>query len=88
MNLSIHLPDPLIDALDAYAARQAKSRSSVVREAVSAYLSQQTASAWPADLAQWMHDDANAASAAGDWPDFEAIRAEANRNMAQRSAAA
>ena len=40
MNLSIHLPDPLISKLDAYATALAKNRSSVVRENVSEYLLQ------------------------------------------------
>ena len=89
MNLSIHLPDPLIGKLDAYAAAQAKSRSSVVREAVSEYLLQRAVSVWPAELAQWMSAPEVVESGAGlapeGWPDIDAIRAEANANMAQRA---
>ena len=84
MNLSIHLPDPLIGKLDAYATAIAKSRSSVVREAVSEYLLQRSVSAWPTELSQWM-TSAPVADADVDWPSFDAIRNEANANMTQRS---
>ena len=89
MNLSIHLPDPLISKLDAYAAALAKSRSSVVREAVSEYLLHRSVTVWPAELAQWMSPadatDTGDQPANGDWPDMGSIRAEANANMTQRS---
>ena len=84
MNLSIHLPDPLIGKLDAYATAIAKSRSSVVREAVSEYLRQRTVGAWPSELSQWMMSAPDADAANADWPDFDAIRTEANANMTQR----
>ena len=88
MNLSIHLPDPLINKLDAYAAALAKSRSSVVREAVSEYLLQRAVTQWPAELAQWMSSPEIVASgtASEGWPDIDAIRAEANANMTARQA--
>jgi predicted transcriptional regulator len=89
MNLSIHLPDPLISKLDAYAAALAKSRSSVVREAVSEYLLQRTVTAWPTELAQWMSPTVTTETsnqpATSDWPNMDAIRAEANANLAQRA---
>ena len=87
MNLSIHLPDPLIGKLDAYATAVAKSRSSVVREAVSEYLLQRSVSAWPTELSQWMTSAPVADAAIADWPDFDAVRSEANTNMTQRSGA-
>ena len=85
MNLSIHLPDPLIGKLDAYATASAKSRSSVVREAVSEYLLQRSVSAWPSELSQWMTSAAVDEVAIADWPDFDAIRSETNANMTRRS---
>ena len=85
MNLSIHLPDPLIEKLDAYAAIIEKSRSSVVREAVSMYLQSRAVAAWPADLALWMSGSGDDGASAETWPDFDAIRAEANANMTQRN---
>ena len=85
MNLSIHLPDPLIGKLDAYAAAIARSRSSVVREAVSEYLLQRSISAWPTELSQWMTSTPVADAANVDWPSFDAIRNEANANMTERS---
>ncbi len=89
MNLSIHLPDPLISKLDAYAAALAKSRSSVVREAVSEYLLHRAVTVWPAELAQWMSTTETTETSDqptnGDWPDIDAIRAEANANMTQRA---
>jgi len=89
MNLSIHLPDPLISRLDAYAAALAKSRSSVVREAVSEYLRHRAVTVWSTELAQWMSPAETTAngneSADGDWPDMDAIRAESNANMTQRA---
>jgi predicted transcriptional regulator len=92
MNLSIHLPDPLISKLDAYAAALAKSRSSVVREAVSEYLLQRAVTVWPTELAQWMSPTETTETGdqptTGAWPNVDAIRAireEANANMAQRA---
>ena len=85
MNLSIHLPDPLIGKLDAYATAIARSRSSVVREAVSEYLLQRSISAWPSELSQWMTSAPVADEANVDWPSFDAIRNEANANMTERS---
>ena len=51
VSLSIPLPEPLISKLDAYAAALAKSRSSVVREPVSAYLLHRAATVWLPELA-------------------------------------
>ena len=88
MNLSIHLPDSLISKLDAYAAALAKSRSSVVREAVSEYLLHRSVTVWPTELAQWMSPTESTETSdqpAGDWPDMDAIRAEANADMTQRA---
>ncbi len=86
MNLSIHLPDPLIEKLDAYAATAEKSRSSVVREAVSEYLLNRTVAAWPAELARWMSVPCESEPSADAWPNFDSIRDEANANMTQRGA--
>ena len=85
MNLSIHLPDPLIGKLDAYASATAKSRSSVVREAVSEYLLQRSISVWPNELSQWMTSTVDTVASNTEWPDFDAIRIEANTNMTHRS---
>jgi predicted transcriptional regulator len=89
MNLSIHLPDPLISKLDAYAAALAKSRSRVVREAVSEYLLIRSVAVWPTELAQWMNPAGISGTSdqpANDlWPDIDAIRAEANTNITQRA---
>ncbi|MGH2436455.1 MAG: ribbon-helix-helix domain-containing protein [bacterium] len=38
MNFSIHLPDPLLADLDAFAQARQTSRSGVIREAVCEYL--------------------------------------------------
>lgn len=86
MNLSIHLPDPLIEKLDAYAVTAEKSRSSVVREAVSEYLLNRAVATWPAELARWMSVPLEDQSSPEVWPDFDAIRDEANASMTQRSA--
>jgi metal-responsive CopG/Arc/MetJ family transcriptional regulator len=47
MNFSVHLPDPLMRQLDQFANANAKSRSSIVREAVSEYIAAHTANTWP-----------------------------------------
>ena len=86
MNLSIHLPDPLLKALDQYASDSSTSRSKVVREAVDQYLRQRSKSAWPESLLQWMQTPTDNPPIASGWPDFDAIRAEANANMTKRSA--
>lgn len=94
MNFSVHLPDPLLHQLDKFASAQAKSRSSVVREAVSEYIAARSASQWPDELAQWMRKAQKASSRkvgadVGDvaWPDFDAIRGESNASAAKRSTA-
>ena len=83
MNFSIHLPDPLIVELDRHARLQGKSRSSVVREAVTSYLSQQAGSAWPPELEAWMRE---ALPVDEEAPDFDAIRKEMNASMRKRGA--
>ena len=55
-----------------------------MREAVSEYLHHRAVTVWPTDLAQWMRPTEIIET--GDWPDMDAIRAEANANMAQRAA--
>ena len=84
MNFSIHLPDPLLDRLDAFARSQQASRSSIIREAVQDYLARQALETWPADLDNWMRGPA--VQEQGPGPDFEAIRSEMNRNMRKRVA--
>jgi predicted transcriptional regulator len=91
MNFSVHLPDPLLTQLDQFAAANSKSRSSIVREAVSDYLATRTANAWPEDLAQWMNEAVGKPSRkstkpTNDWPDFDDIRSESNASAAKRTA--
>ncbi|MFM9881272.1 MAG: hypothetical protein ACKVOO_12780 [Burkholderiaceae bacterium] len=86
MNFSIHLPQPLLLDLDDYAKSHNTSRSGVVREAVQAYLVQQKKSEWPADLLAWMKAPPDPIDTA-DWPDFDAIRKEANESWDARSEA-
>jgi predicted transcriptional regulator len=86
MNFSVHLPDPLLTQLDQFAAAQAKSRSSIVREAVTEYIATRTASAWPSDMAAWMKSRPTKAAATNDWPDFDAIRKASNDSADQRMA--
>ena len=82
-NTSSPLPDPLIVELDRHARLQGKSRSSVVREAVASYLSQQAGSAWPPELESWMRE---AIPVEDDAPDFDAIRKVMNASMRKRGA--
>ena len=84
MNFSIHLPDPLLARLDAFARSQQASRSSIIREAVQDYLARQALQTWPADLENWMRGPAPLEP--GPAPDFEVIRSEMNRNMRKRVA--
>jgi predicted transcriptional regulator len=93
MNFSVHLPDPLLTQLDQFAAAQAKSRSSIVREAVSEYIATRTASTWPSDMAAWMKtkpakgtNKTNAPASNDDWPDFNAIRKQSNDSANKRVA--
>ena len=79
MNFSVHLPQPLLVNLDNFAKTHKTSRSGVVREAVEHYLAQKTASEWPADMLAWMQSPPDAKDTQ-DWPDFDAIRKEANEN--------
>jgi Arc/MetJ-type ribon-helix-helix transcriptional regulator len=84
MNFSIHLPQPLLLNLDQFAKAHNTSRSSVVREAVQAYLVKETKSEWPADLVAWMKTPPDA-SDTEDWPDFDAIRKESNESYQAQS---
>ncbi|MGH9651480.1 MAG: CopG family ribbon-helix-helix protein [Terriglobales bacterium] len=84
MNFSIHLPDPLVEDLDAFAQTRQTSRSGVIREAVREYLARQALQAWPADLERWMREPFPATAEQG--PDFDAIRAEMNSSMRKRAA--
>ena len=84
MNFSVHLPDPLLEQLDAYARRQQLSRSGVIREAVQLYLARQAGQVWPADLERRMKNPVPDAGDGG--PDFAAIRAEMNASMRKRVA--
>lgn len=84
MNFSIHLPDPLVEDLDAFAHTRQTSRSGVIREAVREYLARHVLQAWPADLERWMREPLSATTAQG--PDFDAIRAEMNAAMRKRAA--
>ena len=80
MNFSIHLPDPLLADLDAFAQTRQTSRSGVIREAVREYLARHVLQVWPADLERWMREPLPATAEHG--PDFNAIRAEMNRRCA------
>ncbi len=84
MNLSIHLPVPLLEQLDAYARSQQSSRSGIIREAVQLYLARQAGQVWPADLESWMRNPVPETGDPG--PDFAAIRAEMNASMRKRVA--
>ena len=84
MNVSIHLPDPLVQDLDAFAQTRKTSRSGVIREAVREYLARHALQAWPADLDRWMREPLPASAEQG--PDFNAIRAEMNVAMRKRAA--
>jgi predicted transcriptional regulator len=84
MNFSVHLPDPLLKQLDAYARSQQSSRSSIIREAVQLYLARQARQIWPADLENWMKSPVPETGDPG--PDFDAIRAEMNASMRKRVA--
>ncbi|MGH8478273.1 MAG: CopG family ribbon-helix-helix protein [Gammaproteobacteria bacterium] len=83
MNFSIHLPDPLLADLDAFAQAQRTSRSGMIREAVREYLARHALRAWPADLERWMREPLPATIEEG--PDFDAIRAEMNAAMRKRA---
>jgi predicted transcriptional regulator len=80
MNFSIHLPQPLLLNLDQFAKAHNTSRSSVVREAVQAYLAREKKSEWPADLLAWMQEglEPGFQPESDDGPDWEAIRRESN----------
>jgi Arc/MetJ-type ribon-helix-helix transcriptional regulator len=84
MNFSIHLPQQLLLNLDQFAKSHNTSRSSVVREAVQAYLTQENKSEWPADLAAWMTTPPDPTDT-DDWPDFDAIRKESNASWQAQS---
>ncbi|MGH8553961.1 MAG: ribbon-helix-helix domain-containing protein [Gammaproteobacteria bacterium] len=84
MNFSIHLPDPLVEDLDAFAQTRQTSRSGVIREAVRQYLACHALQAWPADLERWMREPLSATTEQG--PDFDTIRAEMNVAMRKRAA--
>ena len=84
MNVSIPLPDPLVEDLDAFAHTRQTSRSGVIREAVREYLARHALQAWPADLDRWMREPLRASAEQG--PDFDAIRAEMNAAMRKRAA--
>lgn len=79
MNFSIHLPQSLLVNLDNFAKTHNTSRSGVVREAVESYLAQKAASEWPADMLAWMQLPPDPKDTR-DWPDFDAIRKEANES--------
>jgi predicted transcriptional regulator len=93
MNFSVHLPDPLLRQLDQFANANAKSRSSVVREAVSEYIAAHTANTWPDELAAWMKSAPKKSPSKRpdatdkDWPDFDAIRKESNASATKRASA-
>ena len=86
MNFSVHLPQPLLANLDNFAKTHKTSRSGVVREAVERYLAQKAQSEWPADMLAWMQSPSDERDI-HDWPDFDAIRKEANENWQARSEA-
>jgi Arc/MetJ-type ribon-helix-helix transcriptional regulator len=85
MNFSIHLPQPLLVNLDNFAKTNKLSRSGVVREAVESYLAQKTKSEWSPEMLAWMQSPPDAKDT-DDWPDFDAIRKEANESWEVSSA--
>ena len=85
MNFSIHLPQPLLINLDHYVKTNKLSRSGVVREAVESYLAQKTKSEWSPEMLAWMQSPPDTKDTE-DWPDFDAIRKEANESWEIASA--
>ena len=83
MNFSIHLPDPLLADLDAFAQSRQTSRSGVIREAVREYLGRHALQVWPADLERWMREPLVVTAEHG--PACDAIRAEMNPAMQKRA---
>jgi len=62
VNFGIHLPDPLLADLHAFAQTRQTNRS-VPREAVREYLARHALQAWPADLERWMREPLSASRA-------------------------
>ena len=71
VNFSIHLPDPLLADLDAFAQTRQTSRSGVIREAVREYLARHALQAWPADLECWMREPLP--TTAEQWPGLRCL---------------
>jgi len=84
VNFSIHLAEPLVEDLDAFAHVRQTNRSGVIRKAVREYLARHTLQAWPADLERWMREPLPATVEQG--PDFDATGAEMNAAMRKRAA--
>jgi Arc/MetJ-type ribon-helix-helix transcriptional regulator len=58
MNINIYLQEQLLERIDRLAKETGRSRSALIREALEAWLSRRSASAWPAVLREWRGDPA------------------------------
>jgi Arc/MetJ-type ribon-helix-helix transcriptional regulator len=85
MNFSVHLPQPLLTRLDEFAKTNKVSRSGVIRQAVESHLAQQVKSEWSPEMLAWMNSPPEP-SDTDDWPDFDAIRVDANESWEFASA--
>jgi Arc/MetJ-type ribon-helix-helix transcriptional regulator len=56
MNINIYLQEQLLERIDRLAKETGRSRSALIREALEAWLSRRSASAWPALLREWEGD--------------------------------
>jgi Arc/MetJ-type ribon-helix-helix transcriptional regulator len=56
MNINVYLQDQLLEQIDRLARETGRSRSALIREALEAWLSRRSASAWPAVLREWRGD--------------------------------
>lgn len=70
MNINIYLQAELLELIDRLARETGRSRSALIREALEAWLSRRSASAWPAAVREWKGDP--------DFAPFESGRADAS----------
>ena len=69
MGFSVHLEDELVEALEALAEREHRSRNALIRDAVRAFIEQHRPRQWPDEVRRL-------AGAAPDMEPFESHRAE------------
>ena len=58
VNFSIHLDDHTSSALKKVAAKQGRTRNSIIAEAVRRWLAQADRTQWPKELLEWQGDPA------------------------------